>query len=196
MYARVNYVDIRPELFDECDEFWRDVISRYSGMELGYFLQDGDTAHTLSFIFFEDEAAMHAHNDGEFADVLLQALRFRLCDPELHPMDVCAMLPPARPDDAGYARVTDVGFAPAQIDAAIAQWLANAEPYGDEPGFVGAYLCCDRESGIAKSVSFWQSKADIDANERSGGFGSAIAASADVVVSPHEYSYWRVRVVV
>lgn len=196
MYARVNYVDIKPELFDECDDFWRDVISRYPGMELGYFLQDGDTAHTLSFIFFEDEVAMQAHNDGEFAEVLRQASRFRLCDPDLHPMDVCAMLPPARPADAGYARVTDVGFDPTQIDAAVAQWLANARPYAEEPGFVGAYLCCDRSSGTAKSVSFWQSKSDIDANESSGGFGSAIAASADVVATAHKYSYWRVRVVV
>lgn len=197
MYARVNYVDIRPELFDECDDFWRDVISRYPGMELGYFLQDGDSAHTLSFIFFEDEAAMHRHNnDGEFAEVLRQAARFRLCDPDLHPMDVCAMLAPERPSDTRYARVVDVGFDPAQVDAAIAHWRDGAEPYRNDAGFVGAYLCCDRSSGRAISVSFWQSKDTVEANERGGVYQAAVKTSRDVIVSAPERSYWKVRIVV
>lgn len=197
MYARINYVDIKPALFDECDDFWREVISAYPGMELGYFLQDGETAHTLSFIFFEDEAAMHKHNnDGAFAGVLRQAAKFRLCDPELYPMDVCAQLAPERPSDTRQARVVDVGFSPEKIDAAIAHWCAGAEPYCDEPGFVGAYLCCDRATGRARSVSFWESKADLDAHEQGDAFNAAVATSGDVIVSAPERSYWNVRVVV
>ena len=61
---------------------------------------------------------------------------------------------------------------------------------------MGAYLCCDRASGRAKSVSFWASEEARDRNEREGGFGAAVATSDEVIVERPVRSYWSVRIVV
>ena len=36
MYARINYVDIKPEHFDEVDQFWQDTVSGYDDLVQGY----------------------------------------------------------------------------------------------------------------------------------------------------------------
>ena len=64
MHARWNYVDIDPQRFEEIDAIWRDAVESYQALIRGYFLRDGDSAHTLSVVLFADEAAMRDNTEG------------------------------------------------------------------------------------------------------------------------------------
>ena len=109
MHARINYVDIKPENFDEVDDFWRDVVQGYAGLVRGYFLRDGDTAHTVSVVVFESESVMVDNTEQQLGDVVRRAAEHRLNEPELHPLEVCANVSPVNDTgEIGHARVVDV----------------------------------------------------------------------------------------
>ena len=196
MHVRINYVDIKPENFTEVDTFWREVVSGYAGLARGYFLRDGDSAHTLSVVLFNTEAEMKANTEQSLGDVVRRAAEHRLSEPELHHMEVCAQVTANGEGDVAYARVADVTVKVERMEEVIAGWPKDVSKYRDESGFRAAYMCGDRSTGKVKSVSFWQSKKPLDANEQSGAFQAAVDPYLEMIAVPPTRSYWDVRVVV
>ena len=78
----------------------------------------------------------------------------------------------------------------------VAGWPKDVAAYRNEKGFRGAYLCCDRKTGETKSISFWRTKEDTAANERSGAFQATVDPYRDMIAIAPTRSYWNVRVVV
>ena len=196
MHARINYVDIKPESFEEVDVFWRTVVRDYANLTQGYFLRDGDTAHTLSVVIFDSEKAMMDNTNQQLGGIVAQAADHRMSEPELHFMEVCAHVPADNSGDVGYARVADVTLKPERLDEVIAGWPGHVTSYTRESGFRGAYLCCQRDTGVSKSISFWASKDDVLANESSGAFAATVDPYKDMIAVEPVRSYWGVRVVV
>jgi heme-degrading monooxygenase HmoA len=196
MYARINYVDIKPDRFAEIDGLWRGAVSGYAGLVRGYFLRDGNTAHTLSVILFETEAQMRENTAKTLSQVVRQAADYRLNDPELHHLEACAHVPPAGGGDIGFARAARVTLKPERLAEVVAGWPGHVSAYRSEPGFRGAYLLCDRKSGASHSVSFWRSEQDVRENERSGAFQATVDPYRDMIAVPPTRSYWAVRLVV
>ena len=196
MFARLNYVDMDPARFDEIDAFWRGVVEGYEDLVRGYFLREGESSHTLSVVVFRSEAAMHANTEGSLGEVVKQAAAMRLGEPELHPLEVCAEIAPERPVTPARARVVSVTLLPERAAEVIAAWPGAMRAYLGAPGFGGGMMCCDRASGKTRSITFWASRADLDANEASGEFERAVAPYREMMKVPPECSYWDVRIVV
>jgi len=196
MYARLNYVGMRPELMDEMKPFWRARVEEFSGVEKGYFLlEEGNYAWTLSVVLFESKAVMDANTHNSLGPVAQQAKRFRTTEPDLHPREVLAHVP-GHAGETGYARVTEVEFDPKNIDEAAAIWPSSIDAYQAEAGFRHAYFCGDRQSGKVASISFWASKAAAEANEASGAFQTAMAPHKSLMTAKPKVSHWDVVVVV
>lgn len=196
MYARLNYVGMRPELMDELIPFWRARVEEFKGVEKGYFLlEEGNHAWTLSVVLFESKAVMDANTHNTLGPVAQQAKRFRTTEPELHPREVLAHLP-GHAGAITYARVTEVEIRPGAVDEAAATWPIQIEAYLDEKGFRHAYYCGNRASGKIASISFWGSKADAEKNEASGAFQSAMEPHKVLMTGPIKTSHWDVVVVV
>lgn len=196
MYARLNYVGMKPELMDELKPFWRARVEEFSGVEKGYFLlEEGNPAWTLSVVLFESKAVMDANTHNTLGGVAQQAARFRTTEPDLHPREVLAHVP-GHPGKIGYARVADVEIRLDSVDEAAATWPSQVEAYLDEKGFRHAYFCGDRKTGKIASISFWGSKADADANEASGAFQAAMGPHKTLMTTPIKISHWDVVVVV
>ncbi len=196
MFARLNYVDMDPARFREIDDFWRGVVEDYDDLVCGYFLREGDSSRTLSVVVFRDEAAMRANTEASLGEVVQQAAALRLGEPELHPLEVCAEIAPAQPVSPACARVTSVTLDPGRAAEVIDVWPQAMTPYLGAPGFGGGMMCCDRMSGKTRSITFWASRADIDANEESGDFEKAVAPYREMMQTPPECTYWNVRIVV
>lgn len=196
MHARFNYVDLRPERFDDVDPFWREVVAGYEGLVRGYFLRDGETARTLSVVLFDSEARMRANTGHALGEVVRRAAAFRLGEPELHQLEVCAEVASPRPSPIGCARVARVGLRPDRVDAVIAGWPKDVARYRDEPGFRGGMLCCERDTGTTKSLTFWGSRGDVESNERSGAFQATVDPYREMIAIPPARSCWDVRIVV
>ena len=79
---------------------------------------------------------------------------------------------------------------------AAATWPSHINTYSGEPGFRHGYLCGDRKTGKAASVSFWGSRADAEANEKSGTFQKAMGAHKALMTAEPKVSHWDVAVVV
>ena len=196
MFARLNHVDMDPARFDEIDAFWRRVVERYDNLVCGYFLREGESTRTLSVVVFDSEAAMHANTERSLGEVVKQAESMRLNEPKLHPLEVCAEIAPKRPLTPTCARVASVALEPERAGEVIADWPGAMTAYLDTPGFGGGMMCCDRTSGKTRSITFWGSRADLDANEQSGDFERAVAPYREMMSAPPECSYWNVRIVV
>ena len=196
MFARLNHVDMDPTRFDEIDTFWRRVVESYEDLVCGYFLREGESPRTLSVVVFDSEGAMHANSERVLGEVVKQAESMRLNEPELHPLEVCAEIAPKRPVPPACARVASVALKPERAAEMIAAWPQGMSAYLDAPGFGGGMMCCDRKSGKTRSISFWGSRADLDAHERSGDFERAVAPYREMMQAPPESSYWDVRIVV
>ena len=69
MHARINYVDIKPSSFVEVDEFWRTKVRDFAGLTQGYFLRNGETAHTLSFVVFDTEKSMVDNTEQQLGSI-------------------------------------------------------------------------------------------------------------------------------
>ena len=196
MHARLNYVDMDPERFDEVDPFWRGVVEGYEDLVCGYFLREGESPHTLSVVLFRSEAAMRANTERSLGDVVKRAAALRLGEPVLHPLEVCAQVPPEGSAAPACARVAKAGLVPERAEEFIAGWPGGMAPYRKGSGFHSAILCCDRRTGELRSITFWDSRAALDANERSGVFASAVAPYREMMRAPPELSYWDVRIMV
>lgn len=195
MYARLNYVGLKPELMKELKAFWAERVGAYSGLEKGYLLLDGDTGWSLSVVLFDSLRAVEDNTYSTLKGVAKDATRFRTTEPEVHVREVLAHLP-GRPGKVGYARVAEVEIAPENVDEASATWPSQVDAYESEAGFRHAYFCGDRKTGKIASISFWGSKADADANEASGAFQAAMAPHKALMTKPPKISHWDVVVVV
>ena len=196
MYARLNYVGMKPELMEELKPFWRARVEEFSGVEKGYFLlEEGNHAWTLSVVLFENKAAMDSNTHNSLGAVAQRAARFRTTEPDLHPREVLAHLP-GHAGEVGYARVADVELRVDSVDEASATWPSQVEAYLDEKGFRHAYFCGDRKTGKIASISFWGSKADAEANEASGAFAAAMEPHEALMTAKPKVSHWDVVVVV
>lgn len=196
MHARLNYVEMDPARFDEIDAFWRGVVEGYEELVCGYFLREGESSRTLSVVVFRSEAAMHANTERSLGEVVKRAAALRLGEPVLHPLEVCAEIAPERPLAPACARVAKVTLKPERAAEVIAAWPQAMRAYLGAPGFGGGLMCCDRASGETRSITFWGSRADLDANEASGDFERAVAPYREMMAAPPECSYWKVRIVV
>ena len=196
MYARLNYVDMDPTRFDEVDAFWRGVVEGYEDLVCGYFLREGASPHTLSVVLFRSEAAMHANTERSLGDVVKRAAALRLGEPVLHPLEVRARVPPQGGAAPVCARVAKAELVPERAEEFIADWPRGMTPYRQESGFHSAILCCDRPTGEVRSITFWGSRAALEANEQSGVFARAVAPYREMLEAPPERSYWNVRIVV
>ena len=193
MHARINYVDMKPDSFAEVDPFWRETVQTYDGLERGYFLRDGDSAHTLSVVLFRDEATMKANTENSLGETVKKAAAHRLSEPVLHHLEVCAHVD-QRPGDIGCARLMDVSLKVDRMAEVIAGWVDGVMAYGDD--FKGGYMCGDRASGKVKSVTLWTSRAALDANEQGGAMQSAVGPYQEMMVVPPVPSYWDLRIIV
>ena len=195
MHVRINYVDIKPENFGEVDPFWQETVQGYDGMVRAYFLRDGDSAHTLSVVLFDSEAAMTTNTEQSLGDVVRRAAEHRLSEPEIHQLEVCAQVP-GNDGDINYSRVIDVTLKTDRMSEVIDGWPEAVSAYGEEPGFRGGYMCGDRATGKVKSVSFWESKQSLEAHEQSGALKAAVEPYKEMLAVEPKPSYWNVRVVV
>ena len=194
MHARLNYVDMDPGRFDEIDAFWRGVVEGYEELVCGYFLREGESPHTLSVVVFRSEAAMHANTERSLGDVVKRASALRRGEPVLHPLEVCAQIAPERPVAPAVARVASVSLKPERAAEVIADWPGAVSAYLQAPGFAGGMMCCDRASGKTRSITFWASRADLDANESGGDFERSVVPYREMMDAPPECSYWNVRI--
>lgn len=195
MYARLNYVGIKPELMDELTAFWVKRVGAYDGLEKAYLMRDGDTGWTLTVALFDSARAMEENTQAALKSVAKDATRYRTSEPEVHQREVLAHMP-GRPGKIGYARVADVEIAPKDVDEASATWPSQIDAYEAEPGFRHAYFCGDRRTGKIASISFWGSKADADANEASGAFQAAMAPHRALMTKAPTITHWNVMAVV
>lgn len=195
MYARLNYVGLRPELMTELKAFWRERVGAYKGLEKGYLLLDGNMGWSLSVVLFDSMRSAGENTYSMLKGVAKDAERFRTSEPEVYLREVLAHVP-GHAGSVGYARVAEVEVRPDAVDEASATWPSQIEAYLGEPGFRHAYFCGDRQSGKIASISFWGSRADADANEASGAFQAAMAPHKTLMTGPVKVSHWDVAVVV
>ena len=196
MYARLNYVDMDPERFDEVDTFWRGVVEGYEDLVCGYFLREAESPHTLSVVLFRSEAAMRANTERILGDVVKRAAALRRGEPVLHPLQVCAQVAPEGGATPACARTAKAELVPERAEEFIAGWPGGMAPYRKEPGFHSAILCCDRPAGEVRSITFWDSRTALEENERSGVFANAVAPFREMMKSPPDLGYWNVRIMV
>ncbi len=195
MYARLNYVGLKPELMTELKAFWRERVGAYKGLIKGHLLLDGDTGWSLSVVLFDSEKSMQDNTYSTLKGVAKDATRFRTSEPEVHMREVLAHLP-GHAGKIGYARVVDMEMKPKDVDAAAATWPELVGTGKSEAGFRHAYFCGDRKSGKIASVTFWDSKADADANESSGTFQKALQPHKELMTTAPKITHWDVAVVV
>jgi hypothetical protein len=196
MYARLNYVGMKPELMEEMKPFWRARVEEFSGVEKGYFLlQEGNPSWTLSVVLFESLRAMEDNTRSALKGVAEKAARFRTTEPDVHAREVLAHVP-GHAGRIGYARLADVEFKTDSVDEASAMWPSQVSAYLGESGFRHAYFCGDRKSGKIASLSLWGSKTDADANEAGGAFQAAMAPHKVLMTGVPKISHWDVVVVV
>ncbi len=197
MYARLNYVDMDAARMGQVIDLWREGIGGYEGLILGIFLQDGDTAHTLSIVMFETEALMQANESGGALKQLVTKMGdLRLTTPQLSFYEGRAHVAAGTAGDIGYARVIDVTIKPERLDDVVAGWPGHVASYQAEAGFRGARLLSDRETGRSISYSLWGSKADVEANESSGALMATVEPYKEMIAVPPAKSYWDVAVLI
>jgi heme-degrading monooxygenase HmoA len=195
MYARLNYVGLKPELMTELKAFWRERVGAYKGLTKGHLLLDGDTGWSLSVVLFDSEASMEENTYSTLKGVAKDATRFRTSEPEVHMREVLAHLP-GHAGKITYARVVDMEMKPKDVGEAASTWPALVGTGKSEAGFRHAYFCGDRKTGKIASVTFWDSKAAADSNESSGTFQKAIALHRALMTAPPKITHWDVVVVV
>ncbi|MBS37424.1 MAG: hypothetical protein CMO26_16055 [Thiotrichales bacterium] len=193
MHARINYVDIKPASMGEVDEFWRTVVKGYEGLARGFFLRDADTPHTLSVVVFNTEKQMVDNTEQQLGAVVKQASSHRLTEPELHHMEIGAYVD-FDAEGAGCARVLELTLKPERMHEVADDWAEQVAKYRDNSALRGGYMCCNRDTGKVRSITFWGSKDDVLANESGGAMNAAVGPYEDIIAVPPVKSYWDVRV--
>jgi heme-degrading monooxygenase HmoA len=83
---------------------------------------------------------------------------------------------PTAEEDTMYARVAQVRIQPRRIDEATRIYADNVVPaLESQPGFRGALLLTQPESGRGISITLWESQADRTAGEVSGFYQTQLA---------------------
>ena len=194
MFARLNFVDLRTETMKELEEFWRGRVSAYKGMTKAYHQLKPGTGHSLSVVLFDTEQNMR-DNLSTLKVVAQDASKYRLSEPQVHMTEVVAEVAGAKGAKT-YSRVADVTMKVPRLGEVIKGWPEHVKSYQTEAGFRHAYLCGDRSTGRLFSVTYWGSKADCEANEKSGAFMATVDPYKDMMAIPPVRSYWDVTVVI
>ncbi|MFO0997892.1 MAG: hypothetical protein U1F33_14525 [Alphaproteobacteria bacterium] len=191
MHARLNFVDLRPELLGELKPFWVERTGAYKGLVIAYLMFDGNTPHSLTVSFFESEAAMLENTATTLKNVAKEASKYRLSEPDVHHRTVMAEVA-GNPGPVGYARMADVTMKLERLGDVARGWPGHVATYKPERGFRHAYFCADPKTGRLASISLWGSKADCEANEKSGAFQATVDPYKDMIAIPPKRSYWDV----
>ncbi|MGH6954629.1 MAG: hypothetical protein ACREGL_10625 [Alphaproteobacteria bacterium] len=199
MFARINYVRFKTDHLDEVVARWPQAVAMYRGhgFERGIFLLDRTSGNSVSVVVFASERELRANESGgTFQDAVKPFAAWRLSEPDKHYYELAATVVPWAFSPIAYVRLADVTLKLATLDKVIAGWPRDVSSYRGEDGFRGAYLCVDRATGKAASLTLWRARADIEANERSGAFMATVEPYKDMIAIPPTRSYWEVAAVV
>lgn len=84
-----------------------------------------------------------------------------------------------------HARVITSQLQPGKTDEAVRIWHESATPLlKQRPGFKGAYLLGDRNTGRGVTITLWETEADATAMDTSGAYQQAIGLFAKFFVAP------------
>ena len=84
-----------------------------------------------------------------------------------------------------YARVITSQLAAGKTDEAVNIWQQSVTPLlKDRPGFKGAYLLGDRNTGRGVTITLWETVADATAMDTSGTYQQAIGLFARLFTAP------------
>ena len=173
MFARLNYVDVKPDRFVDMDPYWQETVAAYGRILVrGWFLQLGSSTTTLSLVFFTDEQAARDNTRSHLGAAAAQAAAFRLSEPVVSLAAVLGTALPAESNRPATARISSLDVTPSARPPAAAHWLAVAGHWRHQEGFCGAALLDDRSRDRLCSVQFWQatggSNVETPAGETSG----------------------------
>jgi heme-degrading monooxygenase HmoA len=77
-----------------------------------------------------------------------------------------------------HARTGTLQLSPKRIDAVIQQLETEQIPrYRDQQGYKGFTVLADRQSGKVIGITYWESKADLEASDELGSQARAQAAA-------------------
>ena len=84
-----------------------------------------------------------------------------------------------------YARVITSQLEPSTTDEAVRIWQESVTPLlKGRPGFKGAYLLGDRNTGRGVTVTLWETAADASGMDTSGAYQQAISHFAKLFTAP------------
>lgn len=84
-----------------------------------------------------------------------------------------------------YARVTTFQIAPARMDETLALTQSSIIPVmKQQKGFKGVLTLLDRQAGTAKSITLWETEADLQAGESGSYYREQISKLASFVTAP------------
>jgi heme-degrading monooxygenase HmoA len=182
MYGRVNYVTFKTDVLDEVVGLWPQAVSTYrgKGFVAGYFLLERGSGDSVSIVLFESETAMRANESaGDFRKAESQFREWRNTEPDKNYYEAVASVAANVSTPIGFARLARPVFKLDAIDQIVAELPAHIATYKSEPGFRGAHLLLNRETGQTVSLTLWGSRADCEANEASGAFQATVDPIAD-----------------
>jgi hypothetical protein len=138
MYARLNYVDVKPDRFVDMDPYWREAVGGYDkDLVRGWFLRDGDSPRTLSLVVFESEGVARSNTSHHLGQIAARAADMRASEPQVCLAQVVVSLAVNTPRNAGVAWIERLS--PSGTGVASA-WEASALRASDTPGFCSALL--------------------------------------------------------
>ena len=84
-----------------------------------------------------------------------------------------------------YARVTTFQVEPSKLDEALEVTQSAILPaMKQQQGFKGVLTLVDRPAGKAKSITLWETEADLKAGDSSGYFQQQVGKLASLVTAP------------
>ena len=184
MYARLNFVDVKPERFVDMDPFWAQTVAGYQDILVrGWFLRLGQSPTTLSLVLFTDAGAARTNSAQHLGPIAARASAMRLTDPvvtysQVLAEDAAASGPPQ--SRALRAVIRSSHVAADRLEGEVAHWRAAADERRADAGFAGAMLLCDDEKNTLRSVCFYGDESHADdsslaAGEFDAGESTAVA---------------------
>jgi heme-degrading monooxygenase HmoA len=199
MFGRINYVTFKTDRLADVRRMWPQGVASYrgKGFEAGYLLLEPSTGESISVVVFKDEASCRGNEKGgDFTKAETPFRELRKTEPDRHYFDVAATVPSDKSDPIGYARLAKPWLKVATQETVVQGWPGHVASYKKEPGFRGAYLFLDRKTGECLSLSLWGSKADCEANEKSGAFMATVDPYKEYIAKAPTRSYHDVAAVV
>lgn len=94
-----------------------------------------------------------------------------------------------------YARVTTFQVEPEKLDEALAVTQDTIIPaMKEQQGFNGVLTLLDRPAGKAKSITLWETEADLKAGESSGYYQQQVGKLASFVTAPPTREVYEVTI--